>query len=243
MKSLLSILPGLVLSASLVIPASAQEGTEELIKRLKGQAGKTAPAAPGIKTRGIVTRGGSIPSAAPQVKAQTRSVVVRGMPAAVQVAAEEDKVQVQKTTAKPSTGAGESVVAPGQAAFEVKYDVDPTSKVARDNILFKKGSTEFLNEASFLVVEELAMALRSPALADLNFVIEGHASAEGSAYANQVLSQRRAERIVSVLAQLGANPSRLLPVGFGESQAQYPAHSEEFLLKRDRRVLIFRLDN
>lgn len=228
-----------------------EESTDDLVKRLRGSAGTEKGTdgtgqIRGLTTRGLTTRGlttRSIP-ATPAPKTETRSLLfsTRGIPKAVQVAAEEDKVQLEKTTAKKSSGAGDLAVAAGEEAIELKYDVDPESKVTRDNILFRKGSAEFADEASFNVVAELATALKDPSLAGLKYVIEGHASSEGSASANQMLSQKRAERIVSVLGSLGVSGERLLPVGFGETQARFPANSEEFLLKQDRRVLIFRLD-
>ncbi|MDF1658318.1 MAG: OmpA family protein [Verrucomicrobiales bacterium] len=220
-------------------PGSAQDSTEELIKKLRGQAGKEK-ADEGFKTRGLVTR--SI-SQAPTSETRSLYFSARGLPAAIQIAADEDTVKLTKTTAKKSESAGDHSVKAGDEAIEVQYSVDPESKVTKDNILFRRGSAEFADEGSFQVVSQLAEALRDPSLAELNYVIEGHASAEGSAYANQVLSQQRAERIVNVLSSLGVNVARLLPLGFGETQARFPAHSEEFMLKQDRRVLIFRLDD
>jgi outer membrane protein OmpA-like peptidoglycan-associated protein len=114
--------------------------------------------------------------------------------------------------------------------------------VARDNILFKKGSAEFADDASVDVVVTLAEALKHPELKGLHFVIEGHASAEGDAGSNQYLSQLRAEEIVNVLTKLGVDGTCLVPVGFGESQARFPDSSPDSLLKQDRRVLIFRLN-
>ena len=167
----------------------------------------------------------------------------RGIPKAIQSAAEEDKIKVTTTTAKKSTGAGDYSVAEGSQALEVKYDVDPESKVTKDNILFQKGNANFADQNSFNVIVELATAMKDPSLADLKFVVEGHASAEGSAYANQTLSQQRAEQIVHVLGTLGVSNNRLLPIGFGETQARFPAGSQEGLLRQDRRVVIFRLEH
>ncbi|MDF2375551.1 MAG: OmpA family protein [Verrucomicrobiales bacterium] len=237
-------LPALLIAVSFLIApgqGTAQDSTEELIEKLRGQAGREKPEE-GLKTRGLVTRSVSAAPAAPSTETRSLYFSTRGLPAAIQIAADEDTVKLTKTTAKASDGAGDYSVKAGEEAIEVKYSVDPESKVTRDNILFRRGSTEFADEASFQVVSQLADALRDPSLADLKYVIEGHASAEGSAYANQVLSQQRAERIVNVLSSLGVNASRLLPLGFGETQARFPAHSEEFMLKQDRRVVIFRLD-
>lgn len=246
-------LPSITAAAlCLAVPAAfTQESKEELVKRLRGSAGQESESTgqPATGTSGLTTRGFTTRSLVPNTpvapKKETRSLLLstRGIPKAVQVAAEEDKVSLTKTTATESSSAGDNAVSAGEDAIELNYDVDPTSKVARDNILFRKGSAEFADEASFRVVAELADALKDSSLAQLKFVIEGHASAEGSAVANQSLSQQRAERIVSVLGSLGVSEDRLLPVGFGETQARFPAHSEEFLLKQDRRVLIFRLEN
>lgn len=236
-----------LIAAALLIGGnlSAQESTEDLVRKLRGSAGDASGqggSAP--KTRGFTTRGISPRSIQPAAKpkAQERSVVfsTRGIPSSVKVAAEEDGVKFEETTGKKSDGAGDYSVSAGEKAVEVTYTVDPDSKVIRDNILFRKGSTDFADEASFNVVAELAKALKDPSLKDFRFVVEGHASAEGSAFANQQLSQRRADRIVTVLGSLGVNQGKLFAVGHGEQEARFPAGSEEFLLKQDRRVLVYR---
>lgn len=243
MKTIPSILRGAFVvcgSVFLLAPLGAQESTEELVNKLRGTAGATG-AEGGIKTRGIKSRSLSAPAASAVV---TRSVIFnpRGIPKAIEAAAEENKIATTVTTAPSSSGAGEYSVSAGEKAVEVSYKVDPESKVSRDNILFQKGSTNFADEASFQVVQQLAQALKDPSLAGLQYVIEGHASAEGSAYSNQILSQQRSEYIVSVLASLGVDAHRLVPVGFGETQAQFPDYSEQYLLKQDRRVVIYRLN-
>lgn len=204
------------------------ESTDELVRKLRGQAGQPAAPANGLATRGFKTRsiGGGASTPAPAT--ETRSLMLsRGIPKAVSAAAEEDHVKVEASSG---------------GAVELKYEVDYTSKVARDNILFKKGSAEFADDASVDVVVTLAEALKHPELKGLHFVIEGHASAEGDAGSNQYLSQLRAEEIVNVLTKLGVDGTCLVPVGFGESQARFPDSSPDSLLKQDRRVLIFRLN-
>jgi len=244
MKTLNSLIAGTLLIFALPFPAAAQEeSTEDLIKKLKGQAGATGSGAPA--TRGFKTRSmGAATSGAPAATSETRSLYFskRGIPKAVQAAAEEDQVKLTNTTAPSSSGAGEHSVAAGEEAVEINYQVDPSSKVTRDNILFRKGSADFADDASVEVVVGLAEALKSPELQGLKYVIEGHASSEGNAHANQMLSQDRAEQIVSVLTSLGVDSHSLLPVGFGETQARFPDHSPDALLKQDRRVLIYRLD-
>ncbi len=227
-------------SIFLLAPLGAQESTEELVNKLRGTAGATG-ASGEPKTRGINTRSLSAPAAPAAV---TRSVLFspRGIPKAIEAAAEENKVATTVTTAPSSSGAGDYSVSAGEKAVEVSYKVDPESKVSKDNILFQKGSTNFADATSFQVVQQLSQALKDPALAGLQFVIEGHASAEGSAYNNQILSQQRSEYIVSVLSSLGVDSKRLLPIGFGETQAQFPDHSDQQFLKQDRRVVIYRLN-
>ena len=226
---LLALLSLATLSHS--VPLGAQDETgDDLVRKLKGQAGKSASGTSGgLATRGIKSR--SLNAAAPTAAktSETRSLTLRGIPTAVSVAAEEDKVHL-----KPA--------ASGDSGVELSYKVDPESKVARDNILFRKGSADFADDASVEVVVTLANALKNRELKGLQFVIEGHASAEGDAHANQSLSQLRAEQIVSVLTSLGVSDSCLIPVGFGETQARFPDTSPDALLKQDRRVLIFRLD-
>lgn len=249
MKTLPHLAAIALLAATTSLFAQDESG-DELVKKLRGQAGKTtgsAPTAPGgLTTRGLKTRGlGTATSpVAPASTTETRSLILstRGIPKAVTAAAEENKVALTTTTAPASTGAGDYAVAAGEQAVALEYKVDPESKVARDNILFRKGSADFADDASVEVVVTLAEALKHPELKGLQFVIEGHASAEGQSFSNQLLSQQRAERIVSVLTSLGVDEHCLLPVGFGETQARFPETSPDALLKQDRRVLIFRLD-
>jgi|GEM_PF-3179575 len=215
-----------------LLPLAAQdESGDDLVKKLKGRAGQpeAGKASGGLTTRGMKTRSISGGTTAPATASETRSLTMRGVPKAVSAAAEEDKVDL-----KPTVAGGDEV--------ELSYKVDPESKVARDNILFRKGSAEFADDASVEVVVTLAEALKHPDLQGLQFVIEGHASTEGDANANQSLSQLRAEQIVSVLTTLGVAEHSLIPVGFGETQARFPETSPDALLKQDRRVLIFRLD-
>jgi outer membrane protein OmpA-like peptidoglycan-associated protein len=126
-------------------------------------------------------------------------------------------------------------------AYAVSYTVDPNSEVTRDDILFVQGSTAFQDAYSYDLVQDLAMAISDPALADQSFVIEGHASAEGDYNENLSLSQARAERIAREIVQYGVSSSRLIPVGYGENEAVYPSDSADNLRSLDRRVAVFRL--
>ncbi|MDF1813004.1 MAG: OmpA family protein [Verrucomicrobiales bacterium] len=132
-----------------------------------------------------------------------------------------------------------SYLQPG--AYSVSYEVDPNSAVSRDDILFRQGSTAFADSLSYDLVVDIAEAIQSSSLRGEKFVIEGHASAEGSYDSNLELSQNRAERIARDLVAYGVDPTRLVPVGYGETEAQYPASAAETLRALDRRVTVFRL--
>ena len=88
----------------------AQESKEELITKLRGTAGAvsgSAEASGGLKARSLTTR--SLSSiAAPVQPTETRSVIFspRGIPKAIEAAAEENRIEKAETTASKSTGAG-----------------------------------------------------------------------------------------------------------------------------------------
>lgn len=124
---------------------------------------------------------------------------------------------------------------------EISYKVDSSSQLSTDTVKFIKGSVELADQASYEYLFSLADALRSDDLKGERFVVEGHASAEGSDFANQVLSQRRANAIFDFLASRGVQSDRLLAVGHGESQARFADSDPEFLRAQDRQVVVFKL--
>jgi len=126
-------------------------------------------------------------------------------------------------------------------AYSVSYSVDPNSSISRDDILFRQGSTAFADAYSYDLVIDVAEAMNAPSLLNETFVIEGHASAEGDYGSNLQLSQERAERISRELVRHGVSPERLLPVGYGEAEASYPADARESDRSLDRRVMVFRM--
>ncbi len=128
----------------------------------------------------------------------------------------------------------------GNDAVVVSYPVSTSSMISSNDIIFAQGSTRFADGHSYDMVMALADAMANPALKDARFVVEGHASAEGSYEDNMALSQRRAEAIVRDMVREGIDPERLIPVGYGESEARYPADSAERLRSQDRNVRVFR---
>ncbi len=126
-------------------------------------------------------------------------------------------------------------------AYAVSYQVDPDSAISTDAILFRQGSTDFADAYSYDLVIDMANAMQAPALSNQTFVIEGHASAEGDYGQNLQLSQERAERISRELVRHGVSAERLMPVGYGEAEAAYPANANEADRSLDRRVVVFRM--
>ncbi len=123
----------------------------------------------------------------------------------------------------------------------VSYPVDENSMISSEDILFLQGSTQFSDPYSYDVIGVMADAMKAMPEEE-RFVIEGHASAEGSYESNMILSQQRAEHIVrEIVRRGGVSPYRLLPVGYGESEARHPAEAAEHLRGQDRRVVVFRM--
>lgn len=128
-------------------------------------------------------------------------------------------------------------------ARNIEYRVDSSCSLCTTEIKFEKNSTALADDCSFRYLKNLATALLDSCLCSERFVIEGHASAEGSTTTNQVLSQRRANAIYDYLVRQGVPRNRLLAIGHGEAQARFPASSPEFLRARDRRVMVYKLAN
>ena len=125
-------------------------------------------------------------------------------------------------------------------SWVVSYPVDEKSMISSEDILFLQGTTQFSDPYSYEVIGVMADAMK--AMPDEErFVVEGHASAEGSYESNMILSQQRAEYIVREIVRQGVSPYRLLPVGYGESEARRAEDSDESLRSQDRRVVVFRM--
>lgn len=119
--------------------------------------------------------------------------------------------------------------------------------VTFDNIFFKFDSAELRDQASELLVDDIAAALKSPKLKDADFLIEGHTCDMGEDGYNLDLSAQRAETIRRLLIKRGIRAQRLVALGFGESEivdpvkaADTPAQAETKRMK-SRRVVLRRL--
>jgi len=91
------------------------------------------------------------------------------------------------------------------------------------------------------LLNQLAVAMQSPALQHYRFQLEGHTDSKGSAAYNMKLSQRRAQAVRDYLSREEKVPAtRLSAVGKGASDPLDPAHPEAGI---NRRVQIVNLGN
>ncbi len=81
-------------------------------------------------------------------------------------------------------------------------------------------------------LREFARALQDPKLDGTLWAIDGHTDAVGGPGYNQNLSVRRANAVVSYLAELGIERGRLKARGFGESRLYDPADPEADINRR-----------
>lgn len=185
------------------------------------------------------SRSSGIDPISPRFPSDDRDVTPRGRPSNPKISEGGFPTDLPGYPGGHSAGAPRPQEKPAPA--EISYQVDSSSRLSTDTVKFVKGSVELADEASYEYLFSLADALRSDELKSERFVVEGHASAEGSDYANQVLSQRRANAIFDFLASRGVRTDRLLAVGHGESQARFADSDPEFLRAQDRQVVVFKL--
>ena len=92
---------------------------------------------------------------------------------------------------------------------------DLNALFAANPVQFALGSAAILDE-SVPILDQVATSLaEAPALA---LEIQGHTDDSGSAEANQLLSQDRAQAVLDYLVAAGVSDNRLTAVGFGEDQ-------------------------
>jgi outer membrane protein OmpA-like peptidoglycan-associated protein len=81
---------------------------------------------------------------------------------------------------------------------------------------FELNSDE-LSESAKANLLEFSKALDDPRLGSASFSIEGHTDATGPESYNLILSERRADAVVTFLREQGADASRFVVKGFGEA--------------------------
>ena len=82
--------------------------------------------------------------------------------------------------------------------------------------------------------------MRTERLTELKFRAEGHTDAKGTATYNEALSKRRADAVVSYLAQQGITAGRLQPLGKGFRELFDAANPQT---ETNRRVTIVSTEN
>ena len=103
---------------------------------------------------------------------------------------------------------------------------------------FRLGSVD-LPEGLESQLEVFAEVLRGKRGSSKVVRIEGHADASGSAEANLVLSQKRAEEVKRFLVERGADPAMLRPEGHGSAELR---NARDPMSQENRRVEIGRAD-
>lgn len=138
------------------------------------------------------------------------------------------------------------MIAPPEAASGATRGFRPGSKPAapakpvgpgKANLLitFETNSAQLTAESQTLL-ETLARAMQSDALAGFSFRVEGHADARGDDGRNLALSQLRAESVAALLAsRYGILPERLIAQGKGSSE---PLNKARVDAPENRRVTI-----
>ena len=94
---------------------------------------------------------------------------------------------------------------------ESAYDIIPATTVTYA-ITFDENKAE-LRPESMPEIEHIARLMKNNP--HISFEVQGHTDSKGTDQQNQILSQRRAEAIVSTLVRLGVPPARLTAVGMG----------------------------
>ena len=79
-----------------------------------------------------------------------------------------------------------------------------------------------LQESSKPLLDNLVAAMKNDRLMSVRFKVEGHTDAKGSEAYNQNLSMRRAESVVTYMAEKGIEKERMEGIGKGFSDLLYP---------------------
>jgi len=73
-----------------------------------------------------------------------------------------------------------------------------------------------------------------------HFVIEGHCDERGTREYNLALGEKRASVVMSYLAALGVDPTRMQTVSYGKERPAVIGSSEEAWAQNRRAVMVFK---
>lgn len=107
-------------------------------------------------------------------------------------------------------------VAANNGCPELPQDVISTLNTEGSMIRFKAESAVIVGEDSNAVIQKIKGILES--YPTVKFLVEGHASSDGSKGYNQKLSQNRADAVQEALVASGADASRISTAAFGEDK-------------------------
>ena len=100
-------------------------------------------------------------------------------------------------------------------ASSLSDEIQKTGHVAVYGINFDSGKAAILPDSEGVLSEIAKLLEQAP---DLKLRVEGHTDNQGSAVANQALSERRAQAVVAWLTSHGVAASRLTAQGFGQTK-------------------------
>ena len=160
-----------------------------------------------------------------------RPAGVTTTPVAAASAEPQTPAPTTATAAKPVAVAPSAAATPAPTAVERAANVQTggclgglMQMVQSTKVSFADGGATLTPEARG-ALDQLAQALFGCPAAMLE--IAGHTDTTGSATSNKRLSQRRAERVASYLAQKGIPEQRLAAIGYGEAFPLMPNTSAE----------------
>ena len=107
-------------------------------------------------------------------------------------------------------------IAANNGCPELPQDVIATLNTEGSMIRFKAESSQIVGEESAAVITKIKGILDS--YPSYEFVVEGHASSDGSKAYNQKLSQERADAVKAALIAAGASEERLSTAAYGEDR-------------------------
>lgn len=107
---------------------------------------------------------------------------------------------------------------------EIKKEVIEKVKLAARQIRFAYAKDQLLPESHPVLDDVIAVLKENP---ELNITIEGHTSSDGNPQTNQVLSQKRADRVKQYLISKGIAETRITAIGYGPSRPLVKETSEE----------------
>jgi outer membrane protein OmpA-like peptidoglycan-associated protein len=138
----------------------------------------------------------------------------------------------EKVEASTASHAQPAPAPPAEAMARAKACEEQLAGVAKGGLIHFHYASAELESASFPTLDQLAAAANS--CPGMHIEVAGHASAEGSPDANQALSLKRAQSVVTYLVQAGVDPDRLEPIGFGATRPVAPNDNGENLAKNRR---------